>query len=85
VRSFLVESYLATPEPSELETLVRRAHAVEKPRVIRHLASVVLLEDEVCLHVFEAPSAAALLAASEEAGLPCERVTETIWRSGRGA
>jgi hypothetical protein len=85
VRSFLVESYLATREPSELETLVRRAHAIEKPRVIRHLASLVLIEDEVCFHVFEAPSAAALQAATEQAGLPCERVTETVWRPGRGA
>jgi hypothetical protein len=85
VRSFLVESYLATRNESELETVVRSAHAIEKARVIRHLGSLVLLEDEVCFHVFEAPSAAALLAAAEDAGLACERVTETLWRPGRGA
>jgi hypothetical protein len=82
VRSFLVESYMATRNPSALDTLVGRARSMQKGRVIRHLGSLVLLEDEVCFHVFEAPSAAALLAASEEAGLPCERVTETIWRPG---
>lgn len=85
MRSFLLESYVATREPSELETLVRQARAIEKPRVIQHLASLVLLEDEICFHVFEAPSAAELLAASQEAGLPCERVTETIWRPARDA
>lgn len=80
MRSFLVESYLATRDPYELETLIRRAHAIEKARVIRHLGSLVLLEDEICFHVFEAPSAAVLLAASEQAELPCDRVAETIWR-----
>jgi hypothetical protein len=84
MRSFVVESYLATQDRFALETLVRRAHATEKARVIRYLGSFVILEDEVCFHVFEAPSAAALLTASEKAGLPCERVTETIWRPGRG-
>lgn len=53
--------------------------------MIRHLASVVLLDDEVCFHVFEAPSAGALQAATEEAGLPCERITETMWRPGQSA
>jgi len=85
VRSFLVESYLATRNESELEAAVRRAHAVENARVIRHLGSLVMLEDEVCFHLFEAPSAAALLAATEEVGLSCERVVETLWRPGRGA
>lgn len=80
-----MESYLATRNLAELETLVRRAHAIERARVIRHLGSLVLLEDEVCFHIFEAPSAAALQAATAKTGLPCERVTETIWRPGESA
>jgi hypothetical protein len=82
VRSFLIESYFVTRDAVEVEALARRARAVETTDAIRHLGSVVLLEDEVCLHVFEAPSAAALRRASEQVGLPCERVTETIWAPG---
>jgi hypothetical protein len=84
VRCFLVESYLATRDESELEAVVRRAQAIGRTGATRHLGSLVLLEDEVCFHIFEAPSATALLAATEEAGLSCERVTETLWRRGRG-
>lgn len=83
VRSFLVESYLASRSQSELEALVGRVRAIEKSDAIRHLGTLLLLEDEVCFHVFEAPSAVALMSATEEAGLSCERVTETIWRPGR--
>lgn len=84
VRSFLVESYLATRNAAALAALARHAHVLEAGQAIRHLGSLVLVEDEVCFHVFEAPSAATLLAASEEAGLPCERVTKTIWAAGSG-
>jgi hypothetical protein len=85
VRCFLVETYLETRSASELEAVVGRARAIEIPRAIRHLGSLALLEDEVCFHVFEAPSARALLAATQAAGLSCERVTETLWRPGRDA
>jgi hypothetical protein len=75
----VVEGYLATPTPVELETLARRAYAVETVEGIRYLGSLVLPEDEVCFHVFEAPSVAALLEASERAELAHERLVETVW------
>lgn len=85
MRTFLVESYLTTRDESELETVVRQARAVENALWIRYLGSLVLLEDEVCFHVFEAPSAGVLLAAADKAELLWERVAETLWRPGSGA
>ena len=79
VPSFLVEGYLATPNREKLEALARRAHVLEAGETIRYLGSLVLAEDEVCFHIFEAPSAASLLEASERAELEHERVVETIW------
>ena len=39
--------------------------------------------DELVLCLFEAASPAAVKTASERAGLPCERVIETVWVSPR--
>jgi hypothetical protein len=38
-----------------------------------------LPRDELVLCVFESPSPTAVKQASEQAGLPCERVIETLW------
>ena len=35
--------------------------------------------DELVLCLFESPTPAAVKRASEQAGLPCERVIETVW------
>jgi hypothetical protein len=85
VPTFLVEGYLPTATGGELETLARRAHALEAAEAIRYLGSLVLSEDEVCFHIFEAPSVAALVEASERAELGHDRVVETIWIPGAPA
>jgi hypothetical protein len=79
VPAFLVEGYLATKNPAELEAVAGRARAVEAGEAIRYLGSLFLADDEICFHVFEAPSFAALLNASERAGLAHDRVVETVW------
>ena len=38
-----------------------------------------LPHDELVLCLFEAPSPALVKRASEQAGMPCERVIETVW------
>jgi hypothetical protein len=38
-----------------------------------------LPHDELVLCLFEAPTWTAVKRASEEAGMPCERVIETVW------
>lgn len=80
MRSFLVEGYQATGGNADLEELARRTDAVAAAsESIRYLGSLVLLEEEVCLHVFEAPSVAALVEASMRAQLQHDRVVETVW------
>jgi hypothetical protein len=43
-----------------------------------HVRSYLLPEDEMCLHVFEGPSADAVTRVAELAGLQVERVVEAI-------
>jgi hypothetical protein len=38
-----------------------------------------LLRDELVLGVFESPARADVQRASDNAGMPCERVIETVW------
>lgn len=38
--------------------------------------------DELVLCLFEAPSRASVKRASEQAGMPCERVIDTVWVRG---
>lgn len=83
--SYLVEGYLTASGKARLAALARRAHALEAGEGIRHLGSLVLLEDEICFHIFEAPSAAALVEASRRAGLEYDRIVETTWIAGTPA
>lgn len=83
--SFLVESYLAPPDLDQVGELARLAHALESGKATRHVGSIVLLEDEICFHIFEAPSADALVEASQLVGLAHERIVETTWIAGTSA
>jgi hypothetical protein len=46
---------------------------------VRYLGSLMFAHDELVLCMFEAPSRSAVLRASERAGVPCERVMESVW------
>lgn len=83
--SFLVEGYLAAPDHAQLASLAQRVRALEAGEAIRHVGSLILLEDEICFHIFEAPSAAALVEASQRAGLEYDRIVETTWIAGTPA
>jgi len=45
---------------------------------VRHLQSVFVPEEEICLHLFEAPDAGAVEQALREAGLEAERISVTL-------
>lgn len=45
----------------------------------RYLGSILFPKDELVLCLFDAPSPVAVKRASEQAGIPCERVMPTIW------
>lgn len=79
---FVVERYVpatATPDVVTGE-IAFRADAGEPG--IRHVRTWFLPEDETCFSLFEAPSAAALKAAGDAAGVRYSRITEAIETDG---
>lgn len=76
--NFLVELYLADA-PAAVELARERARAVadEEPGV-RYVRTTFIPGDETILHVFEAPSLAALSRAAQRGALTCERIVEAV-------
>jgi hypothetical protein len=78
VPSYLVESYVAD-SPTALEDARAQARrTAELGAAVRYVRTTFLPGDETILHLFEAPSAAALERASRLAALPYERVVEAV-------
>jgi Nickel responsive protein SCO4226-like len=76
--SYLVESY-AADSPVALEEARRRARrTAELGGRVRYVRTTFLPDDEVLLHLFEAPSAEALDRAGRAAALPFERIVEAV-------
>jgi hypothetical protein len=76
--NYLVESYLADA-PAALEEARRCARAVtDDSDGVRYVRTTFLPGDETILHVFEAPSLAALQRAARRAALQCERIVEAV-------
>lgn len=76
--SFLVESYSPKgkePTPDELVTSLGTA-ARALALGVHYRESIFLPDDETCLYVFEAPSAAAVAQVCERAALRYERIVE---------
>jgi Protein of unknown function (DUF4242) len=62
----------------EAGTQARRVVRARRGRVA-FLGSILFPADELVLCLFDAPSQAAVKQASEEVGIPCERVMTTVW------
>jgi hypothetical protein len=77
--------------PGATEDVVRHAAtradtAATAPQQATFQGALYLPGDELVLCLFESSSPAFVKRASEDAGMPCERVIETIWvhpRAGR--
>lgn len=81
--SFLLESYTPHRQRAELAELTDLARdaaeaATREGIDVRHVRSFLAPEDDICFHVFEAPSAQAVSRASELGNLDHERITEVI-------
>jgi Protein of unknown function (DUF4242) len=79
VAEFLVESYVAQPDWLVFERKAERCQlaAEELTREgtpVRFLRSIFVPEDETCLFLYEAASAAAVCEAVRRASLPFDRV-----------
>jgi hypothetical protein len=82
VATFVVEMYLPRGRAGERSQLDRRAREAATSLSaegvpVRHVRSVFVPEDEMCLCFFEAPAAAVVAEASRRAGLSYERIVET--------
>jgi hypothetical protein len=80
--SYLVEHYLASTGDGVLQAAATNARGAAEALAragtpIRYVRSMYVAEDELCFHVFEAPSREAVVQAVGRAGLADGRITET--------
>jgi len=76
--SYLVESYLADTPVAVEEAHERARSLADEVAGVRYLRTTFLPGDETILHVFEAPSMAALLSAAQRGALQYERIVEAV-------
>jgi hypothetical protein len=78
VPSFLIESY-SSADPADLSDAVARAQrAGQVAGGVSYVRTTHLPSDETCLHLFHAPSSAALGEAARQAGLGHLRIVEAV-------
>ena len=81
--SYLIESYLPRSRSSELRGLVDRLQRATESLTaegtrVRHLRSTFVPNDEICLHLLEAESAAMVSEASRRAAIEPARVVQAL-------
>lgn len=67
---------------SDLEQAAARAAETgsdPRPGDVTYRGSLLFCDDELVLCLFEGPSQAAVKGVSERAGIPCERVMNSVW------
>jgi hypothetical protein len=74
LRTFLVEAY--APASSDPGSLASQADSAARPDSIHRLRSILVPEDEICFHLFEAESADTLASAIAEAEVRAQRIVE---------
>lgn len=79
---FVVERYVPTTLDPGATVIGIPAAAAPLDGGIRHVRTWYLPEDETCFSLFEAPSAAALKAAGDAAGVRYSRITAAIETDG---
>jgi Protein of unknown function (DUF4242) len=76
--SFILETYVTRLSASGLDELVERAKRATTGTTVSHLRSYFVPEDDMCMHVFEGPSVAAVQAIADSAGLETERIVHSV-------
>ena len=67
---------------TELEPIAKRATRGDSQSArdgVAYLGSLLFSVDELVLCLFEGPSRAEVKRASENAGIPCERLMDAVW------
>jgi len=73
---YIAESYLG--RRADLCALVRRAQIAARALGVRYVRTSFMREDELCLHCFEAPSAAHVRAVGRRARIDFDRIVEAV-------
>jgi hypothetical protein len=76
--SFILETYVTRLSASGLDELVERAKQATTGTAVSHLRSYFVPEDDMCMHVFDGPSVAAVQAIADSAGLETERIVHSV-------
>jgi DNA-binding NarL/FixJ family response regulator len=81
--TFVIEAFVPRSNPGALHKGSRRAHEAAEELFhlgtpVRYLQSIFVVEDQKCLHLYEAPSAESVRKAATRAALPCNRIREVI-------
>lgn len=76
--SFILETYVTRLSASGLDQLVERAKQATTGTAVSHLRSYFVPEDDMCMHVFDGPSVAAVQAIADSAGLETERIVHSV-------
>lgn len=80
---YLAELYLSRTEPDGAREAADRVRSAAEAlsregTAIRYLRTIFVPEDETCFLLYEAPSAADVLAANSRAGVVVQRVAEAV-------
>ena len=77
--NYLLELYLPRDRAVDPDELARSASRAAEPGAgVSYVRSIVLLDEELCFHLFGAPSAASVAEAGSRLGMPFERVVEVL-------
>jgi hypothetical protein len=76
--SYLIEAYVANSQVAVEDTRHRARRTAELGYGVRYVRTTFLPEDEMALHLFEAPSVKALEEAGRLAALGYERIVEVV-------
>ena len=74
MKSFLVESY--TPQSTAVSEIEARARRVADGTSVHYVRSIFIRTDEICFHLLNAPSAAAVGDVIQAAGIADQRIVE---------
>jgi Protein of unknown function (DUF4242) len=78
VPNFILETYVTRLSVDGLDELVSRAKQATIGTAVSHLRSYFVPEDDMCMHVFEGPSVAAVQEIADSAGLETERIVQSV-------
>ena len=79
---YAAKCYWPGVRPSDLVSIAGRFARMRRNSLgdgLAYRGSLLFAQDDLVLCLFEGPSRAAVKRASEQVGIPCERVMDSVW------